>query len=646
LRRLVVSKNLHRCFRQRSLAAGRPTGVQPFDEARAAHHCGLSSVNRTLSRRRALALIGSAAWRAQAAGAETGNLHVRVVLEENGTTSPCSVALRDATGALAIENRSYTAGFRSNGEFRKEAPAGLATLTVSRGFDFIAETREVTIRPGATTELEIRLRRRSPLARLGWRSGDHHVHMTHGESHIRVDFDYIALAARAEGLDHLSVGQFWNIPNPTATAAERKCRRVSTSDCALTWNLEAPKNYYRGDASHTLGHCWFIGARATDTIAEELLGMSAHDYESEKAPTPNFESHALIHEDGGVISYTHPCRWWTGKWGGQGIYPVEERKFISNLAAELPFDTVAGPTYDAVDILMQTHEKEVNANGQKLWFMLLNHGYRVPATASSDATFDNEGRGTPGAVRVYTQAASIAGAADAIRRGATFVTSGPLLLFDVDGHQPGDTITAAEPERRVARIRAWPSGVPNEGLAVIDLIRNGEVMRTFEVPRDSVAFEAEHIWVEDGGGWVIARCFGRDRENQLAITNPVFLDRPGWTAPPPAMATVRLRVTDAASGVAVGGVCEVLEMVGRRARLLFQRELRNGELQIDAPATARVRVISPGYQPMTRSVFLDCQPILQATLDTRVEQLLDWSTYEHMRRLLREAQLEFPLEKL
>jgi hypothetical protein len=561
-----------------------------------------------ISRRTSFGLMAAAAWPARAVAG--GMLHARVVDAETGAVIPCSVALRDSTGALVVENRSYTAGFRSTGEFRKPLAAGPARLSVSRGFDYIAEQRELTIRDGETAEVEIRLRRRSPLLKLGWLCGDHHVHMTHGESRIRVDFDYIALAARAEGLDQLSVGQFWNLPNPTATAAEAECRRVSTPDCSLHWNLEAPKNYYRGDASHCVGHCWFTGARATETIAQDLLGLSAADYESKKTPTPNFESHALIHRQGGVISYTHPCRWWTGEWGGRGGYPVEQRKFISNLAAELPFDTIAGPTYDGVDILMQTNEKQVNADGLRLWFLLLNHGYRVRATASSDATFDNEGRGTPGKVRIYSNG------------GQSFVTSGPLLLLDASG--------------RTARVRAW-----GDQLAEVELIRNGEVVKTF--PAGGVAaFEAECELGEEHG-WVIARCFGRDRDHQVAITNPVFFDPPGWKPPAPDKATVGIAVTNA--GRPVGGVCEVIEMIGREPKPLFRREFREGALELEAPATARLRVVAPGYKPLTRSIYLDSPAILQTTLAMRVEHLLDWSTYERLRRLLGEVRLEFPLEK-
>jgi hypothetical protein len=51
----------------------------------------------------------------------------------------------------------------------------------------------------------------------------------------------------------------------------------------------------------------------------------------------------LIHSLGGFVSCTHPARWWTGAWGGKGIFPLDENQFISNMATELPFDAVAGP---------------------------------------------------------------------------------------------------------------------------------------------------------------------------------------------------------------------------------------------------------------------------------------------------------------
>ncbi len=604
-----------------------------------------------LNRRQALPLLLAVVGGRAAAQSQAGILHVRVLAEDTGEITPCTIMLRDATGRVITRAASYAGGFRSSGDFREPLPPGRALLVVTRGFDYVAESHDLNVQPNETIELEIRLRRRSPLTKLGWVCGDNHVHMTHGQAKIVVDFDYIGLTARAEALDYLSVAQRWNLPVPTAAAAEAECRRVSTKDCLLTWNMEAPKNYFRGDVSHCLGHGWILGARPTDRagrdVAAEISEMNAGDYQHEKTPAPNFDTHALIHSQGGIVSYTHPCRWWSGKWGGRGGYPVEEHKFLSNLAQELPFDTVAGPTYDTVDILMQTHEKEVNAQGEQLWYSLLNHAYRVAGTASSDASFDNVGHAVPGAVRVYTKIAGpkrISAVAEAMKRGANFVTSGPLLLLSVDGREPGDRIVAERTTRRTARIRAWASGVPEEHLTEIQLVRNGALLKRFPVSGRPAAFEGEYSWDEDHSGWIIARCLGRDPDRQIAITNPIYFETPGWKPPEPARATVRIRVTDAHSGRIVGGVCTVIEMIGREARNQFQREFRDGTLEIQTPATARLRVESPGYRAQTRSIFLDFPPILEANLNMKVEQILDWATFERMRKLLQQVQLDFPLE--
>src|SRR3954471_22486244 len=97
-------------------------------------------------RRSILALIGAAVLPGRAPAAETGTLSVKVVSDETAAPMPCSVELLDSSGELVLENRSYLAGFRSGGEFRKALPPGPTKLTITRGGDFIAETRDVRIR--------------------------------------------------------------------------------------------------------------------------------------------------------------------------------------------------------------------------------------------------------------------------------------------------------------------------------------------------------------------------------------------------------------------------------------------------------------------------------------------------------------------
>jgi hypothetical protein len=142
----------------------------------------------------------------------------------------------------------------------------------------------------------------------------------------------------------MCVAQSWDAADRTPATLDARCQSVSFPDMLLTWNMEMPKNYLRGDVTHCLGHCWNLGMRGYDDLGrdviQELTEMNGSDYEDQKNPTPNFESHALIHSVGGIVAYTHPCRWWLGEWGGRGLHPVEKHKYVSNLAQELPFDTI------------------------------------------------------------------------------------------------------------------------------------------------------------------------------------------------------------------------------------------------------------------------------------------------------------------
>lgn len=378
---------------------------------------------------------------------------------------------------------------------------------------------------------------------------------------------------------------------------------------------------------------------------QELFRMSAHDYESKKTPTPNFESQALIHALGGIVAYAHPCRWGWGTWGGKGIYPVERGKFVSNLAQELPYDTVVGPTYDTIDILMQPWDQENYLEAQKLWFLLLNKGYRIAATASTDASFDSPGHALPGIVRVYTHvegSPGIPAIAQAMKAGRNFVTSGPLLLLEMGGHPPGDVIHVSQPSDFQVRLRAWPSGAVGERLAKVELLRNGEVVKAFPVSGPGGEFTAKFSVRETGTAWYIARCFGSN-DLQVAITNPVYFEGNGYRPPQPTPAHVTAIVTDKATGKPLQGKCEVVRMVGLTPVLLSQREFKEGRFTLEVPGTARLRVRAAGYQPMMKSVFMDDPPLLCIVLNMREAELTDWRTFEEIKDLLGSVHLKFQL---
>ena len=341
-----------------------------------------------------------------ASTAQEATLRGTIEDEGTGALTPCTVTITDAKGKVPVENDSFKSGFRCSGQFTKRLPPGRTRIRVTRGFETEAVERELELPAGQETELTLVLRRRVDLRKRGWYGGDSHAHMLHGERTVPVDFDFVALTARAEDLRYLCLAQNWTVEPATPEALEAELKPRSTRDCLLSWNLEAPKNYYQGDAGRCLGHCWNVGMRGRTAqgldVIHLLLEASAWDYESSKPTYANFESQALIHAQGGAVFYTHPARWWMGSWGGQGGYPKVDRMRVSNMAVELPLDTLAGPTYDGLDVITTGGESAANAKAFQLWSLLLNHGYRLAATASSDACFDRPGGGVPGIVRTYT----------------------------------------------------------------------------------------------------------------------------------------------------------------------------------------------------------------------------------------------------
>jgi hypothetical protein len=414
--------------------------------------------------------------------------------------------------------------------------------------------------------------------------------------------------------------------------------------------MEEPKNYWQGDVSHCMGHCWNIGMRdvaagGKDPIAE-LFAMSAGDYQKEKDPTPNFESHAFIHSIGGIAAYTHPLRFWRGSWGGRNGFPFEKEKFVSNMAQELPFDTIAGPTYDSIDIMMQTGERLVNQLGEQLWFMLLNQGYRIPATASTDATFDNPGRAVPGIVRVYTRIAgelTLAKVAAAMKSGRNFVTSGPLMAFTVGEYGIGDVIPVANRMKRSARVQAWASGAREEYLTKIEVIRSGQIYKSFDLADKPKTHAVDFDIEEDKTSWYIVKCYGSDW-NQYAVSNPIYFEAPGFRVPEAATASVELQVVAAGSGKPLDGRYEVLEMIGREPKVVSSGEFTAGRVAFSAPATARIRVRVPGCETATKSIFIDTPALLNATLEIQPEALLDWATYKSVRKTLNQIHFNFEMQ--
>ncbi len=578
-------------------------------------------------------------------------LRVRILSGETGLPVACTVTLVDSTGRLLTEGDGLRGRFRSSGVFARLLLPGPTRLRVTRGPELEAAEKEIDLRAGEIRTIEIKLERRVDLRRRGWFAGDSHVHMIHGERTVAVDFDQLALAAQAEDLQYLSLGQSWALTNPIPERLEAELARRSLPDCVLTWNLEAPKNYYLGDASRCLGHGWTLGMRGrtpdgADSIAM-LLQASAGDYESAKPSFANFESHAAIRAQGGVAVYTHPARWWTGPWGGSGGYPRQDRMRISNMAAELPLDVVAGPTFDGIDVITGAGEFGADEKSYRLWALLLNHGYRLAATASSDACFDRPGGAQPGTARLYTfieGGFSIPAAAQAIVQGRTLATTGPLLLVSVDGRPPGSSFPA-DGRPRGMRIECWASGAATGGLTRLEILRGGQPFWQYAFSGQPHRFQTNLTIKEGRTSWYSARLFGSSPQLERAATGAFFFDEKPWRPPDPFQATVHVQVREAGSGRPLDATLTEVNYRGTKPQFGLRHRLAGGSGTIAIPATVRLRAEAEGFTPATLSPFLGFPPLVETVTRLEDKDLLDWQTFERIQALLNCVTLHFDLKR-
>lgn len=567
-----------------------------------------------------------------------------------GAPAACTVSITDSAGVCVIETEAFKDGFRCDGTFEKRLPAGRTRLRVTRGFETRMESLVLDLAPGATTNVAIALTRAVDLRSRGWIAGDSHAHMIHGERTIPTDFAFVGLTARAEDLRYLSLAHAWQLDDPTPERLDAALAPHATPACALTWNIEAPKNYYTGDAGRCLGHCWTLGLRGRTANGADVIPLlqraSAADYESAKPTFANFESHALVRAQGGSIFYTHPLRWWTGPWGGQGGYPKQEKMRVSNMAVELPLDTLLGPTYDGLDVFTSGGEAAANDQAFRLWVLLLNHGYRVAATASSDACFDRPGGAVPGSARTYTylgtEPFSLAAVARATTAGRTFATTGPLLLADLDGAPPGSAVTA-DGQKRTLRIEVWPSGKDSMGLRQIEILRNGHPFHTESFKAPQPAWQTNLVLRETASAWYCVRATGGPQGGR-AVSGAFFFDPVPHRPPPPAECSIHATIIDAANGRPLEAtLTEVLDIASAPRDGASHRVI-GGQSVFKIPGTVRLRAEAPGYAPLTLSPVYGCPALVEAITRLEDKDLLDWQTFERTRALLATIELAFTLK--
>jgi hypothetical protein len=569
------------------------------------------------------------------ATAGTGRLIVKVRDAGTGQDLPARIALRasddrypgDRIGLSARDWPGIEAhGVFIDGEGSFELPEGSTSIVAAHGACYDTARAEVDIPAGGTIRAELKLRRILDMRELGWVGGDAHVHMIHGENQRPTGYQDVATACRANGLDWAYVNQEYTGAGKLDLAGyEAQCRQVSSQDFRLFIGGERPKSL--------LGHHALIGVTDPFVVPDD---------------PPYYRSARAIHAQGGVLFNVHPVRYYPGtKAGGQWLdFPG------NNLARELVFDAFLGPSFDGISVLS---DEPANAVAHRLWFNLLNRGLFVPALADSDACFDRPvlSRKAPGFWTTYLHigrgtTVDHANLAEAVRAGRTLATTGPLLLFGIDGQISGSTLSP-DGQPHVVEIDVHQAhhnwtlatmdsgrGTP-AGIAKVELIRNGVVVKSWEpkVPQAALRWSV----AETGPCWYAARAYGTDCLWQVALASPIyFAHRRVTPKREPLTTTVRGRVYDFRTGVEREGDVEV-----RRGDVVLARFKARGQFRVRMPLDAEIAVCAAGSPPIRKELLLDYAPVHRFLWYLQADDLGRADTFDRLEAIVRQVDLEFPL---
>ncbi len=312
-------------------------------------------------------------------------------------------------------------------------------VTAVRGFEYASATADFSI-SGSTTEVTVRLRRWADPQRDGWFSADEHVHFD--RTRAEHDHDWLSVLD-GDGLHHAHFMVLRGGNLPGIWARQFAYGQAGEANDGARWIR--PGEEFR-DARQ--GHINLLGIeQVIEPISTGGIGRPA-------IPT----NYPPLYE---VFLQNR-------SWGGIGG-PAHGARLSRSPTAVL--DTVLG----AVDFFEIANTHLVYTD---VWYRLMNCGYIVPPAAGTDLPnfpFRDPWQPLLGETRMYVQLGQATHGFDhwkqAVRQGAVFVTSGPLIRFSVNGAGPGGHLQLAGEGGSVVVEGELSSPRPLNSLA---LIRNGQ----------------------------------------------------------------------------------------------------------------------------------------------------------------------------
>lgn len=348
-------------------------------------------------------------------------------------------------------------------------------VDVVKGLDYLPVSIEADVRADPT-EVTAKLKRWNRLREDGWRAADAHLHYDRVEP--AADRDWLAMMAG----DDIAHSQFMTLKGGMVPGIwARQFAFGEQGEAVADGRTIAAGEEYRDSLQ---GHVLLFGL---DKLIEPITTGTPESPE-------NFPALAtvlgLARGMGGLVGAAHG-----GALGGS-------------------------PSLLADAILGAAEFVEIANWGWTFWplnnwYRLMNCGFHLPPTAGTDLP-NNPRRASwqpfLGGMRMYANTGEATGSEAwnrAVRQGATFVTSGPIIELSAEGAGPGETLCLPRGGREVrvsARIRS------PMGLHKIELVRDGRVVNESTEERHDGAIQSISLGTSlrfDKSGWIAARGEGK-----------------------------------------------------------------------------------------------------------------------------------------
>jgi hypothetical protein len=467
-----------------------------------------------IERRHLLRPSGMLRLSVRSAGGSALPARVSVTGEDGRSHAPAD-AWQHADDGFDRSDRPFEYGyFHTAGAATLTLAAGRYTVEVSRGPEYRVATRAVNIPADAVTSLQMNLPLLEDLEARGWYSGDLHVHMNYGGAY-RTDPARLAFQARAEDLhvvENLIVNKEGRVPDvgwfrPGPDPA-------STPGTLIVHGEEFHTSYW--------GHVGLLGLR--EHLVMPGYAAYANTAVASLQPT-NARVFDIARAQGAITGYVHPY----------DLYP-DPSDTTRGLTHELPVDLALGKV-DYYEALGFVDDLDATA---RVWYRLLNCGFRLPAGAGTDAMANFASlRGPVGMNRVYVKSGAplehrrwLA----ALKAGRSFATNGPLIVMTVNGREPGGDVRLPAEGGDVAVAVRLRSNVPVDHL---ELVGNGNVVHRIALAADRMSASATVRLPVDRSGWLLLRARGEKAAYPTldiypyATTSPVYLTVGGRPARSP-----------------------------------------------------------------------------------------------------------------